>query len=112
MCTFIICLECFFILTLTTLNTGLICLFPYDFFLGKPRKYKKSISFIIANYNMSTKIVGWLVGSWDAKILELGIKSLINKKKIFNKSSVLFNIVIRIFEEFPGFSKLQEIAEY
>ena len=37
---------------------------------------------MIANYNMSTKIVGWLVGSRDAKILKLGIKSGINLKNL------------------------------
>ena len=31
---------------------------------------------------MSSKIVGWLVGAWDGKILELRIKSGINKKNL------------------------------
>ena len=41
-----------------------------DFATTRPLRFAKQ--------NMSSKIVGWLVGVWDCKILELGIKSGIN----------------------------------
>ena len=45
------------------------------FVLAKPKKKKKiSIPFRFAKYNMSSKIVGWLVGARDGKIMELRIK--------------------------------------
>ena len=52
------------------------------FVLAKPKKEKEIISFRFAKHNMSSKIVGWLVGARDGKILELRIKSGINKKNL------------------------------
>ena len=52
------------------------------FVFAKPEKEKVIISFRFAKNNMSSKIVGWLVGAWDGKILELRIKSGINKKNL------------------------------
>ena len=57
---------------------------------------------------MSSKIVGWLVGAGDGKILELRIKSGINKKSEINPV-LLVHMFSRIFQEFPGFSKIQEL---
>ena len=68
----------------------------------------KSIPFRFAKHNMSSKIVGWLVGARDGKILELRIKSGINKNSGINPVS-LVHIFSRIFQEFPGFSKIQEL---
>ena len=58
---------------------------------------------------MSSKIVGWLVGARDGKILELRIKSGINEKPEINPVS-LVHMFSRIFQEFPGFSKSQELV--
>ena len=44
------------------------------FVLANPKKRKKCISFILEKHIMSSKIVGWLVGARDGKILELRIK--------------------------------------
>ena len=79
MCTFIICSECFFFLTLITPNTGLLCLFSHDLFQQNQRNKKKSIPFRFAKHIMSSKNLGWLVGARDGKILELRKKSGINK---------------------------------
>ena len=58
---------------------------------------------------MSSKIVGWLVGAQDAKILELRIKSGIHNKLGINPFS-LVHILSRTFQEFPGFSKIRELV--
>ena len=58
---------------------------------------------------MSSKIVGWSVGAQDGKILELGIKSGINNKSGINPVS-LVHMFSRIFQEFPGFSKILELV--
>ena len=52
---------------------------------------KKSILFRFAKHNMSSKIVGWLVGARDGKILELFVKSGINKKSCFSSSYLVQN---------------------
>ena len=52
--------------------THLLCLFKQN-----PRNKTKYSRF--AKHNMSSKILGWLVGARDGKILELRIKSGINK---------------------------------
>ena len=52
---------------------------------------------------MSSKIVGWLVGAGDGKILELRIQSGINKNPGINPVSLVY-IFFWIFQEFPGFS--------
>ena len=70
---------------------------------------KKNIPFRFAKHNMSSKIVGWLVGARDGKILEVRIKSGINNKSGINPVS-LVHIFARIFQEFPGFSKIQELV--
>ena len=70
---------------------------------------EKIISFSFAKHNMSSKIVGWLVGARDGKILELRIKSGIDKKSGINSVS-LVHMFSRIFQEFPGFSKIQELV--
>ena len=70
---------------------------------------KKRISFRFAKYNMSSKIVGWLVVAQDGKIMELRIQSGINKNSGINPVS-LVDIFSRIFQEFPGFSKIQELV--
>ena len=75
------------------------------FVLAKPKKK----SFRFAEHNMSSKIVGWLVGAQDGKILELRIKSGINEKSGINKVS-LVHMLSGIFQEFPGFSKIQELV--
>ena len=52
----------------------------HDLFKHNRRNKKiKSIAFRLAKDNMSSKIVGWLVGARDGKILELRIQSGINK---------------------------------
>ena len=58
---------------------------------------------------MSSKIVGWLVRARDGKILELRIQSGINRNSGINSVS-LVHIFSRIFQEFPGFSKIQELV--
>ena len=58
---------------------------------------------------MSSKKVGWLVGGQDGKILDLKIKSGINKNDGLNLVS-LAHIFSRIFQEFPVFSKNQELV--
>ena len=68
----------------------------------------ESIPFRFAKHNMSSKIVEWLVGVRDGKILELRIQSGINKNSGINAVS-LVHIYSRIFQEFPGFSKIQEL---
>ena len=70
---------------------------------------KKSISFRLAKHKMSSQIEGWLVGARDGKILELRIKSGINKKSRINPVS-LVHMFSRIFQDFPGFSKIQELV--
>ena len=80
------------------------------FVLAKPKKEKEIISFRFAKHNMSSKIVGWLVGARDGKILELRIKSGINKKKSGINPVSLVHMFSRIFQEFPGFSKIQELV--
>ena len=79
------------------------------FVLAKPKKEKKKISFRFAKHNMSSRIVGWLVGARDGKILELKIKSGINKKSEINPVS-LVHMFSRNFQKFPGFSKIQELV--
>ena len=79
------------------------------FVLGKPKKEKEKKSFGFAKHNMSSKIVGWLVGARDGKILELRIKSGINKKSGISPV-LLVHMFSRIFQEFPGFSKIQELV--
>ena len=86
MCTFIIYSECFFFLTLITRNIYLLFVFTHDFFKQNPRRRKK-IPFRFAIHNRSSKIVGWLVGARDGKILELRIKSGINNKSAINPVS-------------------------
>ena len=92
--TFIICSEFFFFLTLITTNTHLLCLFTHDL-LNKTQE-KKYIPFRFAKHNMSSKIVGWLVGARDGKILELRIKSGINNKSGINPVSFV-HMFSRIF---------------
>ena len=58
---------------------------------------------------MSSNTVGWLVGARDGKILELRIKSGINKKKSGINPVSLVHMFSRIFQEFPGLSKIQEL---
>ena len=59
---------------------------------------------------MSSMIVGWLVGAWDGKILQLRIKSGINKKKSGINPVSLVHMFSIIFQEFPGFfSKIQDL---
>ena len=58
---------------------------------------------------MSSKIVGWLVGARYGKIQELRIKIGINNKSGINPVS-LVHMFSRIFKEFPGFSKIQELV--
>ena len=58
---------------------------------------------------MSSKIVGWLVGAGDGKILELRIQSGINKNSGIYPVA-LVHIFSRFFQEFPGFSKIQELV--
>ena len=79
------------------------------FVLAKPKKGKEIISFRFAKHNMSRKTVGWLVGARDGKILELRIKSGIDNKSGINPVS-LVHMFSRIFQEFPGFSKIQELV--
>ena len=69
---------------------------------------KKNILFRSTKHDMSSKIAGWLVGVRDGKFLELRIKSGINKNPGINAIS-LVHIFSRIFQEFPGFSKIQEL---
>ena len=110
MCTFILCFECFFFLTLISPSTGLLCLFYHDLLKKNPRN-KKSIPFRFAKHNMSSKIIGWLVGAWDGKIMELRIQSGINKNSGKNPIS-LVHIFSRIFQEFLGLSKIQDLFFY
>ena len=79
------------------------------FVVPKPDKEKEIISFRFAKHNMSSKIVWWLVGARDGKILEIRIKSGINKKSGIIPVS-LVHMFSRIFQEFPGFSKIQELV--
>ena len=58
---------------------------------------------------MSSKLLGWLVGARDGKILELRIKSGINNKSGINPVS-LVHMFSRIFQQFPGFSKIHELV--
>ena len=44
---------------------------------------------MFAKYNMSSKIVGWLVGARDGKILELRIQSGKNKNSGINPVSLV-----------------------
>ena len=64
---------------------------------------------MFAKHNMSSKIVGWLVRARVGKILELRIQSGINKNFGINPVS-LVHIFSRIFQEFPGFYKVQEFV--
>ena len=82
--------------------------FSHDLFKQNPRN-KKSIPFRFAKHDMSSKIVGWLVGARDGKILELRIQTGINKNIGINPVS-LVHIFSRIFQEFPGFSNIQELV--
>ena len=77
--------------------------------LGKNQEEEKNIPFRFAKHNMSSKIVGWLVGVRDGKVLELRIKSGINDKSGINPVSVV-HMFSRTFQEFPGFSKIQELV--
>ena len=70
---------------------------------------KKNIPFRFAKHNMSSKFVGWSVRARDGKILELGIQSGMNKNSGINPDS-LVHIFSRIVQEFPGFSKIQELV--
>ena len=66
--------------------------------------------FRFAKHNISSKIVGWLVGARDGKILELRIKSGINNKSGINTVS-LVHMFSRSFQEFPVFFyKIQELV--
>ena len=58
---------------------------------------------------MSSKIVGWLVGAQNGQILELRIKSVINNKSGINPVSIV-HMFSRTLQEFPGFSKIQELV--
>ena len=58
---------------------------------------------------MSSKNVVWLVGAQDGKNLELRVQSGINRLFGINPVS-LVHIFSRIFQEFPGFSKIQELV--
>ena len=109
MFTFNICSECFFFLTLITPNTHLLCFFYSIFVEAKAKKLKKNIQFRFAKPNMSSEIVGWLVGDRDSKILELRIKSGKNNKSGINPVSLVY-MFSRIFQEFPGFSQIQELV--
>ena len=77
--------------------------------LSKTQKINKNILFRFAKHNMSSKIVGWLVGVRDGKILELRIESRINNESGINPVS-LVHMFFRIFQKFPGFSKIQELV--
>ena len=55
---------------------------------------KKKKSFRFAKHNISSKIVGWLVGACDGKILELRIKSRINKESGINPVSLVHMFTI------------------
>ena len=81
-------------MTLITPNTGLICLF------SKTKKYIYIFHLGFAKHDMSSKIVGWM---------ELKIKSGIDKNPEINKVS-LDHIFSWIFQEFTGFSKIQELV--
>ena len=76
---------------------------------SKTQEIKKSIPFRFAKHNMSSKIVGWLVGARDGKILELSIQSGINMNSGIDPVS-LVHISSRIFQEFPDFSKIQVLV--
>ena len=58
---------------------------------------------------MSSKIVGWLVGAQNGKIQELILQSEINKNPGINPV-LLINIFSKNFQEFHGFSKIQELV--
>ena len=58
---------------------------------------------------MSSKIGGRLVGAQDGKTLELEIKLGKNNKSGINTVSLVY-MFSRIFQEFPGFSKIQELV--
>ena len=92
MCTFIICSVFFFFLTQITPNTN-----------KRKRKTKKckykSIPFWFAKHIMPSQIVGWLVGVRDVKILELNIKSRINKKSHIRETKHL--LTMRIVAPIP-----------
>ena len=75
----------------------------------KTQEIKECIPFRFVKHIMSSKIVGWLVGARVGKILELRIKSGINKTSGINPVS-LGHMFSRIFQEFPGFSKIQELV--
>ena len=79
-------------------------------FSKSQERKRKIILFRFAKHNMSSKIVGWLVGARDGKILEIIIKSGINKKKSGIDPVSLVHMFSRIFQEFPGFSKIQELV--
>ena len=64
------------------------------FVLAKPKKEKEIISFRFAKHN----------------ILESRIKLVINKKKSGINPFSLVHMFSRIFQEFPGFSKIQELV--
>ena len=74
----------------------------------KTKEIKKSIPFRFAKHNMSSKIEGWLVRARDGKVLELRMQSGINKNPGINPVSLVHRFS-RIFQEFPGFSKIQEL---
>ena len=76
---------------------------------SKTQEIKKNIPFGFAKHNMSSMIVGWMVRAWDGKILEVRIKSGINNKSGINPVS-LVHMFSRIFQEFLGFSKIQELV--
>ena len=69
----------------------------------------KKKSFRLGKQNMSSKMVGWLVGAGDGKILELRKKSGMNNKSGTNPF-LLVHMFSRIFQEFPGFSKIPELV--
>ena len=75
--------------------------------LSKTNEKKKN-PFTFAKHNMSSKIIGWLVGAQDDQILELRIKSGINNNSGINPVP-LVHMFSRIFQEFPGFLKNQEL---
>ena len=64
---------------------------------------------MFAKHNISSKILGWLVGARDGNIPELRTKSGMNNNSGINPVS-LVHIFSKIFYEFPGFSKNQELV--
>ena len=87
MCTFIICSEWLFFLTVIAPNTGLLCLFCHDFCLTKTKQYKKK------KYIFHLGLLN---------ILELKIKSGINRHSGINLVSFV-HIFLHNFSEISWF---------